>query len=117
MEWDYFSRRAVSRRRADAGPGQSTSIVPVLWAPIRGPVPPEVARVSRFMPPPAARAESSLMYRTEGLRGSIHLDTVAYQELVWMLARKILQTATDLRVDPGDPTPPPDLRRSFTGDT
>ena len=111
-EWDAFSRRRVVPRFADADPAE-TAVVPVLWTPIRGRIPPVVADVDLFMPT-GLPDEFGALYRQDGLLGLLKTgqDRI-YQAIVWKLALHVERIRSSYWVESGVLDNPDSLRTTF----
>jgi hypothetical protein len=87
-EWDLFARREVVPRVPDADPAES-AIVPVLWTPIAGDLPPVVAEVNYFRPPRLPSADRAA-YEAEGMLGLLKTGQVnVYEAVVWRIAQHV----------------------------
>jgi hypothetical protein len=116
MEWDYFARRKVTTKAGVTPRPNATAILPVIWAPVDGPLPPTVADVQRFEPRPAAiLPRHRTLYLEEGVLGmqKYHEGQGAYDAFIWSLAREIQIRANALEVKPSTRTTTDGLRRSF----
>jgi hypothetical protein len=101
MEWHAFSQRRVYRQ-SDGSATSRTTIIPVIWAPIRdSEVPPTVDEIQRFSPRDIADAPIAEQYKREGLIGLLQLgNAIAYQTVVWRIAQRIAEFHYTYRVDP-----------------
>jgi TIR domain len=112
MEWDIFARRNVIPLDG-AQPVNRTAILPVLWAPIADPLPPRVRAVQMFSPTSVGGATEAL-YRDHGVFGLIRMRRRnAYTTVVWTLAKQVVQTMRELRVETWVPDNTEGLRRTF----
>jgi hypothetical protein len=116
MEWDYFARRKVTARAGAPPKHNATAILPVLWAPVDGPLPPRITDVQHFEPATAAfLPRHRTLYLEEGVLGmqKYHEGQGAYDAVVWSLARQIQIRVNSLEVRPSFKKSTTGLRRSF----
>ncbi|WP_250003778.1 hypothetical protein [Actinoplanes sp. M2I2] len=114
-EWDLFSRRRVVPRpgRAEPTGHDASAIVPVLWAPPAGPLPPAVADVPLFVPG-RLRDDFRADYRAEGLLGLLRTGKEPiYQAVVWRIAQHVERIRRHHRVEPLHLPGPAGLRTTF----
>lgn len=95
-EWNAFAERTVVPRHPD-GPGGA--ILPVVWTPVSGSLPPAIARIQRFEPTglPEHIVDA---YRTDGLLGLRRTHPDAYRAVVWRLSMAIARIAQATAVKP-----------------
>ncbi|GIF22184.1 hypothetical protein BJ973_002509 [Actinoplanes tereljensis] len=87
-EWDLFARRKVKPRSPEADPAES-AIIPVLWTPMTGRIPPVVAEVNYFIPTRLS-ADDRAAYLAEGLLGLLKTGQEnVYQAIVWRIAQHV----------------------------
>ncbi|MEV6629318.1 toll/interleukin-1 receptor domain-containing protein [Actinoplanes sp. NPDC051470] len=112
-EWDIFTRRAVVPRGRPA-PGIESAIIPVLWTPLEGQLPPPIAAVNLFVPAGLPDEDHTARYLADGLLGLARTgQTAIYEAIVWKLALHIQRVHSRYRVEPGIPDGIDDLRTSF----
>jgi TIR domain len=101
MEWYAFSQRTIISV-VDDRPGGQSAIIPVLWAPVSGEDIPAVVRsLQRFSPGNLPDASLNGIYQENGVAGLLHMRMdAAYHTLVWQLAKRIVQLADNIRVEP-----------------
>jgi len=116
MEWDYFARRKVATRAGTPPRPNATAILPVIWAPVDGPLPPVITAVQHFeLRSAAVLPQHRTLYLAEGVLGmqKYHEGHGAYDAVVWALAREIQIKANALEVRPSPKKTTTGLRRSF----
>jgi hypothetical protein len=101
MEWHAFSQRPVYLQ-SDGSATIRTTIIPVIWAPIReSDVPAAVGEIQRFSPREIADVRIAEQYKREGVVGLLQLsNAVAYQAVVWRLAQRIAELHYTYHVEP-----------------
>ena len=117
MEWDAFSRRNVLRQPSNPSENKSV-ILPVKWSPMsEDQLPPKLRKLQFFLPGQLTDPDIAQRYLTEGVYGLLVLDDrVAYQAIIWRLARRIVDAYHAYHVEPKIPTDPRQLRGSFRSD-
>jgi hypothetical protein len=114
-EWHLFAQRTVATIPGqNAKGGHQTAILPILWAPISGTLPPAVSNVQHFTPTGVSDSCVSV-YQQEGLLGMINLNHEAYRPTVWRIARQIQQMWYSYRVTPMLDLDPTMVPKSFIG--
>jgi hypothetical protein len=102
-EWHAFTlRRRTTVQGANASQYQGC-IIPVLWAPIAGDVPPVVKdHVSVFVPQPTRRSpDLPHLYEQRGIFGLMRAREIgAVSEIVWQLAKLIQKIYYSQRLEP-----------------
>jgi FxsC-like protein len=95
-EWFAFHRRALNHA-ASNGVGRVEAIVPALWTPVRDGRFPEAARSVRFRP-----EDFGQLYAEHGFYGIMKVNRWrdAYDEAVYLLARRIVDAAEASPVQP-----------------
>jgi TIR domain len=101
MEWHAFSQRQVYHQ-SDGSISDRTTIIPVIWAPIREPdVPSAVGEIQRFSPREIPNADIAGQYEHEGVVGLLQLNNnIAYQAVVWRIAQRIAEFHYSYHVKP-----------------
>jgi len=87
-EWFSFNRRRLNQRASDAHP--SETIIPALWIPVPDSQLPDAARSVHFEP-----SEFGQLYAEHGFYGTMKVRRWrdAYEEAVYLLARRIVNAA------------------------
>ncbi|MEU7868852.1 SAV_2336 N-terminal domain-related protein [Dactylosporangium sp. NPDC049140] len=99
-EWDLMTRRTV-RDRESGEPAGNVMIVPVVWAPLRSPLPPAVASIQRFMPGGPQAEDIGRRYLEDGLLGLLRAGREGEFDLVvWRLAMQITSLYYRYRAEP-----------------
>jgi hypothetical protein len=109
MEWDLYTRR---KARAPDGRPLDAPVLPVFWAPITSPLPPEIAEVQLFTAPGLPERVREL-YRAEGIVGLYRVERGAYDAVVWSLAKEISRLYHSSIVEPLHLGDTRGLRRQF----
>jgi FxsC-like protein len=106
-EWFAFSRRALNHA---ARTGPSEAIIPALWVPVAPALLPEPAKSIQF-----DHSQLGDRYSTHGFYGIIKLTRYRseYEEAVYELARRIVQVAQSVSVDPEQPADYNSLESAF----
>jgi FxsC-like protein len=109
-EWFAFSRRALNQAAKGIGPVET--IIPALWIPIRSEELPEAARSIQFSP-----SNFGPLYAEHGFYGIMRLSRWrdAYEEAVYLLARRIVAAAEASPVEPDNPISFAGLPSAFGG--
>jgi TIR domain len=100
-EWHAFSQRAVRRlpdRNAQARQG---CIIPVMWAPLPAPLPPEISAELIFLPGRQPDPDVPDHYQENGIFGMMRVDRLrnSYQIVTWQLAKHIAHIYHSQRTD------------------
>ena len=95
-EWFSFNRRRLNQRASDAHP--SETIIPALWIPVPDSQLPDAARSVHFEP-----SDFGQLYAEHGFYGTMKVRRWrdAYEEAVYLLARRIVNAAEYSPVAPG----------------
>ncbi|MEV0459280.1 TIR-like protein FxsC [Catellatospora methionotrophica] len=103
MEWDGFTRRRVIKRDTRV-PVRKCPILPVIWTPLDTvELPTVMDRVQRFSPQNSSTPALRRLYLQEGIYGLLNLQpTNAYREVVWRLARRVVDLHRRYYVEPLD---------------
>lgn len=110
-EWFAFHRRALNQAAA-SGVGRIEAIVPALWLPVRDGQLPEAARSVSFQPD-----DFGPLYAQHGFYGIMKINRWrdAYEEAVYLLARRIVDAAEASPVQPGHALQYESLPSAFGG--
>jgi TIR domain-containing protein len=111
-EWDLASRRLVKPRPGFSG-GTETMILPVLWAPIKVPIPDRIKRIQLFSPTDLHNPAYRQRYETNGIYGLWFQDPDAYKSIVWQLAMRIQTMWAAQYVEPWIPESTAGLAENF----
>jgi hypothetical protein len=117
MEWDLFSRRRALHRDPPGGDDElpaTAPIIPVMWEPLNGPLPTQVAAVADFGAVLSAPQRDK--YRANGLQALRVIDPGAYRAIVTRLAREIARLYGLYQVEPLVLPDDRGLRRSFSAE-
>ena len=111
-EWFAFARRALNQAAAN-GDRRVETIVPALWIPMRDGQFPEAARSVQFRP-----GEFGPLYAEHGFYGIMKVGRWhdAYEEAVYLLARRIVAAAEASPIEPEDPVQYKSLHAAFGGE-
>jgi FxsC-like protein len=111
-EWFAFHRRALNHAAAN-GAGRVETIVPALWIPIRNGRFPEATRSVQFSP-----EDLGPLYAEHGFYGIMKVNRWrdAYDEAVYLLARRMVDAADASPVQPEQPVQYESLPPAFGGD-
>jgi FxsC-like protein len=111
-EWFAFHRRAINHA-ATNGAGQVETIVPALWIPMRDGRFPEATRSVQFRP-----EDFGPLYAEHGFYGIMKVNRWrdAYDEAVYLLARRMVDAADASPVQPEQPVQYESLPPAFGGD-
>ena len=111
-EWFAFHRRALNHAAAN-GAGRVEAIVPALWIPIRDGRFPEATRSVQFRP-----EDFGPLYAEHGFYGIMKVNRWrdAYDEAVYLLARRLVDAADASPVRPEQPVQYESLPPAFGGD-
>ncbi|WP_262013734.1 TIR-like protein FxsC [Micromonospora sp. Mcm103] len=94
IEWNTFARRP--RELRTAGMPTTTSILPVLWAPVEPvEIPAALRRTSWFTPTSLPDPETVSSYQQDGLYSLLRRQDAAYQAVVWRLAQQVVRLYRD----------------------
>jgi hypothetical protein len=99
-EWGAFSQRSVRRLPGTSASPDLGCIIPVIWAPVSGPLPSPVSE--RLIFAPGGRPNSGLPaeYRTNGVYGLMRMGQEdSYQIIVWQLAILIAKVFHSQRLE------------------
>jgi FxsC-like protein len=111
-EWFAFHRRALNHAPAN-GAGRVEAIVPALWIPVRDGRFPEATRSVQFRP-----EDFGPLYAEHGFYGIMKVNRWrdAYDEAVYLLARRMVDVAEASPVQPEQPVQYESLPPAFGGD-
>jgi FxsC-like protein len=111
-EWFAFHRRALNHAAAN-GAGRVETIVPALWTPMRDGLFPEATRSVQFRP-----EDFGQLYAEHGFYGIMKVNRWrdAYDEAVYLLARRMVDAADSSPVQPELPVQYESLPPAFGGD-
>jgi FxsC-like protein len=111
-EWFAFHRRALNHAAAN-GLGHVETIVPALWIPMRDGRFPEATRSVQFRP-----EDFGSLYAEHGFYGIMKVNRWrdAYDEAVYLLARRMVDAADASPVQPEQPVQYESLAPAFGGD-
>jgi FxsC-like protein len=111
-EWFAFYRRALNQVSANGG-GRVEAIVPALWIPMRDGQVPEAARSVQFRP-----GDFGPLYAEHGFYGIMKVRRWqdAYEEAVYLLARRIVAAAEASPVEPEGAVEYKSLHPAFGGE-
>jgi FxsC-like protein len=110
-EWFAFHRRALNHAAAN-GAGHVEAIVPALWTPVPDRRFPEATRSVQFRP-----ADFGPVYAEHGFYGIMKVNRWrdAYDEAVYLLARRMVDAAEASPVPPEEPAQYESLPAAFGG--
>lgn len=113
-EWNAFMRRTVWQR-SDKTVVENSSLIPVLWAPMRDErVPRAIGTRQIFVPTRSLQGGFGPQYRSEGIFGLLETgNDKIYGTVMWDLAFRVVDCALTYWVAPDIPSSSGELRNEF----